>query len=317
MAGIAAVIALAVALVLGRLMIWLGLRLGVVDRPDDGLKPHTGSPVPLGGVAVLAGAFAGLQFAGVLDAGLLASALLVWVIGLIDDIVGLNPLIRLLGALVAGLLLVTLGEPSFEIAVAVFWIVAVVVVVNAVNLFDGLDALAGSVMAVAIAGMAWFGLTQGASDPFIVLAIAAALIGFLVWNRPPARLYLGDNGAYVVGVMAVWAAMWASTDRMGGVVAVALVGMPLIDLGVTVFRRGLSGSPFFSGDRDHTYDKLRQQGLSDAGVAAVFIVAQFVWVGILVGTSGFWGDLIAAIISLGLGLLLAAALGVRSTLLER
>jgi UDP-GlcNAc:undecaprenyl-phosphate GlcNAc-1-phosphate transferase len=238
------------------------------------------------------------------------------VIGLIDDVLGLNPLVRLLGAVVAGVLLVTLGDSSFEVGVAVFWVIAVVVVVNAINLFDGLDALAGSVGTVAIVGMAWFGATQGGTDPWIVLAIAGALIGFLFWNRPPARLYLGDNGAYVVGLLSVWAAMWASTDRMGGVIAVALVGIPLIDLGVTVFRRGLAGTPFFSGDRDHTYDRLRQQGLSDAGVAAILTVAQVVWVAVLVGASVFWGDLVAAIIGLVLGLVLAFVLGVRSTLVE-
>lgn len=316
MAGIAFLIGLVVAVVIGRVMIWAGPRLGIVDHPDDHLKPHSGSPVPLGGVAVLAGALAGLLVADVLETGLLASVLVVWLIGLVDDIRGLSRVVRLLGALGAGVLLVTLGGTSFEAALAVFWVVAVVVVVNAINLFDGLDTLAASVSTVAIVGIGWLGLSQGASDPWIVLAIAGALIGFLVWNRPPARLYLGDNGAYVVGVLAVWAAMWGSTDRMGSVVAVGLVGLPLIDLGVTVFRRGLSGSPFFSGDRDHTYDRLRQRGLSDTEVATMFVVAQTIWVVLLVGASGLWGDLVAAIIALAFGLLLAAALGVRSTLAE-
>lgn len=316
MAVVAFLTGLVVSLVLGRWMIWLGPRLGIVDHPDDHLKPHSGSPVPLGGVAVLVGAIAGLVVANVLETGLLASVLVVWLIGLVDDIRGLSPVIRLLGALAAGVLLVTLGESPIEPALAVFWVVAVVVVVNGINLFDGLDALAGSVSTVAIVGMGWFGVTQGAIDPWIVLGIAGALLGFLVWNRPPARLYLGDNGAYVVGVLAVWAAMWGSTDRMGSVVAVGLIGLPLVDLGVTLFRRGLSGSPFFSGDRDHTYDRLRQRGLSDARVVAMFVVAQTIWVLLLVGASGLWGDLIAAIIALVVGLLLAVVLGVGSTLAE-
>lgn len=316
MAVLGALTGLVVALVVGWAMIRVGGRLGIVDEPDEDLKTHTGSPVPLGGSAVMLGAFAGLYVAGVLDLALIAASLIVWVVGLADDVRRLSPWLRLLGTVAAGLVLVVVSDSTFEPVVAGFWVVAVVLVVNAINLFDGLDALAGSVMTVAVLGIAVFGATQGAADPWVLLAIVAALFGFLTLNRPPARLYLGDNGAYVVGVLAVWAAMWASTDRMGGVVAVAVVGMPLIELGVTVFRRGLSGSPFFSGDRDHTYDRLHHQGLSEAGVAVVFSIAQVLWVAILIGSSVVFGDLVAAVTALALGVLVAAILGVRAILVQ-
>ncbi len=316
-ASIGLVVAAAVSLITGRIMIWLGLRLGVVDAPDHHLKTHSGSPVPLGGVAVLVGSLSGLTVAGVFDVALLAALLIVWLIGLADDIWGVRVVIRLLGAVVAGVVLVALSDSRFEVIVAVFWVVAVVVVVNAVKLFDGLDVLAGSVMTVAFLGITWFGLAQGVANPLMTLTVVGALVGFLFWNRPPARLYLGDNGAYVVGVLAVWAGMSASADRMAGVVAIALIGTPLIDLGVTVFRRGLSGSPFLIGDRGHTYDRLQHQGLSVAGVAFVFTIVQALWVAVLVPMSIFSGDLAAAITALALGLMIAAAVGVRSALADR
>ncbi|HEX6222337.1 MAG TPA: MraY family glycosyltransferase [Acidimicrobiia bacterium] len=310
-------VATGVSLIVGWGMIRLGLRVGVVDTPDDHLKAHSGSPVPLGGGAVLAGVLSGLAVAGVVDVAVLSALLIVWLVGLADDVWEVRAVIRLFGAVVAGVALVALSETRFEPIVAVFWVVAVVVVVNAIKLFDGLDTLAGSVMAVAFLGITWFGLAQGAADPLLILAVVGALLGFLVWNRPPARLYLGDNGAYVLGVLAVWAAMWSSADRMAGVVGVALIGMPLIDLGVTVFRRGLSGAPFLQGDRDHTYDRLQQQGLSAAGVAILFTIAQALWVAALVPVSVVVGDLAAAITALSLGLVIAAVLGVRLVLAER
>ncbi|HJQ91908.1 MAG TPA: MraY family glycosyltransferase [Acidimicrobiia bacterium] len=310
-------VALVMALVIGRLLIWFGLRLGVVDVPDDRLKTHTGSPVPLGGAAVLVGALSGLAAAGRLDSALVAALAIVWVIGLADDVWGLTAVTRLLGAAVAGSVLVVLTDTGFQLIVAVFWVIAVVVVVNAVKLIDGLDALAGSVMSVAMVGITWFGFAQGAANPWLLLVILGAIFGFLYWNRPPARLYLGDNGAYVVGLLAVWAGMQASTDRMAGLVAVALIGIPLIDLGVTVFRRGLSGTSFLMGDRDHTYDRLQAQGLSVAGVAFVLSIGQALWVVVIVLVSIYAGDLAAAITALGLGLAIAVALGIRSVLAQR
>jgi UDP-GlcNAc:undecaprenyl-phosphate GlcNAc-1-phosphate transferase len=317
MAGLGLGVGFVVTLLVGWVMIRLGPRLGIIDVPDNGLKPHTGSPVPLGGVAVLAGSLAGLAVAGEFDIAIFAAMVMVWVVGLADDISGVSPVLRLLGSVVAGLLLVFLSDTSFEVTVGVFWVVAVVVVVHAINLFDGLDLLAGTVMTVAVLGITWFAGAQGVSEPLMVLVISGPILGFLVWNRPPARLYLGDNGAYLLGVLAVWAAMSASADRMGGVVAVALVGVPLIDLGVTIFRRGLAGSPIFSGDRDHTYDRLHQQGLSSAGVALLFTVAQAVWVVVVVMVSIVWGDITAAITALALGLLIAGFLGVRQLLSDR
>lgn len=317
MEGLGFLTALVVSFVTGRVAIAVGGRAGLVDLPDSELKHHEGAPVPLGGTAVLLGAHAGLAVSGVFDVGLLAASVLVWVVGLIDDLKGLSPVTRLVGATAGGIVLVGMSRESFEVGIAIFWVVAVVVVVNAVNLFDGLDALAGSVSTVAVFGIIWFGAIQDVPEPWVLVAIAGSLLGFLYWNRPRARLFLGDNGAYVVGVLLVWAAIWSSPDRLSGVVAVGLVGVPLIDLAVTVVRRGLSGSPFFEGDRDHTYDRLHSEGFTPLGVALIHSLSQVVWVALIVGASLLWGDLAAAITALGLGLGLAALFGALMTIDHR
>ena len=306
---LAIALALVVALVAGWIAIVVGRRLGIADVPDDDLKPHQGAPVPLGGAVLLIAAHVGLAVIGIFDVALLAASLLVWVVGMIDDLWGLSSILRLLASISAGVVLVALSERPFDTGEAIFWVVAVAVVVNAVNLLDGLDALVGSVATVAVLGVTWFGFIQGSSGPLAPLVIAGALIGFLYWNRPEAQLFLGDNGAYVLGVFLVWAAMWVSPDRMGGVVAVGLIGVPLLDLGVTVFRRGLSSAPLFSGDRDHTYDRLHWHGMSEGSIALVYSIAQAIWVAIVVAVSFYWGDLPGAITALVLGVVAAGAVG--------
>jgi UDP-GlcNAc:undecaprenyl-phosphate GlcNAc-1-phosphate transferase len=310
-AAVAIFVAAALSWITCRIAMVIGPRLGLVDLPDGELKTHRGAPVPLGGGGVLIGSIVGLAVAGSLNWGLLLSILLIWSVGLVDDLRGLNPWIRLTGVTISGVVFASLSEQVPDLPQGVFWVVAVVVVVNSINLFDGLDGLAGSVGTIAVVGLSVFGAVQGGSDWWMPLVVGAALIGFLRWNWPRARVFLGDNGAYVLGLLLVWAAMWSRTDRMAGVVAVALIGVPLIDLGVTIFRRGLSGSPIFSGDRDHSYDRLYEANYSEAWIALVFSLLQAVWMVTIIGISALFGDLPAAITALSLGAGAAGLLGVR------
>lgn len=302
----------AAALVVGGLAVKLGARWGIVDVADQHLKVHTGSPVPLGGAAVLAGAHVGLAVAGLFDPGLLIASLFIWTVGLVDDLRGLSPLVRLVGAFAAGVLLVGVSFEQSNFLEAAFWVVAVVVAVNAINLFDGLDALAGSVSTITFLALAWFAVVQHSGDSVNGLVLGGVMLGFLFWNRPPARMFLGDNGAYVVAVLIVWSAGQASPDFGAGVVAMSLLGMPLIDLGSTVLRRRLSGSPLFSGDRDHSYDILHKRGMGVGGVAVVFLVLQAVWVTIIVTTSEFAGDRIAAGVALVMGVVAVGLAGFKT-----
>lgn len=302
----------ATALTVGGLAVKLGSRWGIVDVADQHLKVHTGSPVPLGGAAVLAGAHVGLAVAGLFDPGLFIASLFIWAVGMIDDLRGLSPLVRLVGALGAGVLLVIISFSSTEVFQIGFWVVAVVVAVNAINLFDGLDALVGSVTTITFLALAWFTVVQHAGELVAGVILAAVMLGVLFWNRPPARMFLGDNGAYVVAMLIVWSAEQASPDFGAGVVAMSLLGMPLIDLGSTVLRRRLSGSPLFSGDRDHTYDILHKRGMGMGRVAVVFLVLQAVWVTIIVVVSEFAGDRIAAGVALALGVVAAGLAGFKT-----
>ena len=304
--------ALAVAMGVGWAMIRLGPRLGFVDRGDDELKIHTGAAVPLGGVGVFLGLHLGLAVIGRFDASLLVATALVFVLGLADDRLSLSPVIRITVTALAGLALVLIDERSDGFWVGLVAVVLVVAVVNAVNMIDGLDALAGTVTSVGALGLAALTATLvgvGSMDPVV---LSAAILGFLVWNVPPARLFLGDNGAYVIGVTLAWAALRMFEGWEPALLAVVAIGVPLFELGSTVLRRLFARGQLFGGDRDHSYDLLHRRGLSAVQVAAVMGLAQLVWSAVVVFLATF-DDLSAAAV---IAVVLAAATGLVLTTLQ-
>ncbi len=281
-----------------------GLRSGFVDVPDDELKTHSGRPVPLGGVAVYVALHSGLAVMGEFDIGLLAGSTVVLILGLADDRLSLSPIIRLV--VVSGAALATaLLRPDPSLAGAIGFTVAVLIVVNAINLFDGLDglvAISATLTSLGLAAVFW-------SWPPLVLG--AALLGFYLWNRPPARLYLGDNGAYLIGLSLVWLAYAGAESGWEILVGLALVGVPLIDMAATIFRRYRSSDPLFEGDRDHSYDRLHQSGRSVAQVGLWVGLIQAAWVVAVLGIAAVFAPAVAATGSAVLGVGLAVLVGLR------
>lgn len=263
---IAASVALVIAALWGAVAVRLGPALGFVDEPDDpALKAHSRPAVPLGGVGLFLAVHLAMAVTGRFDFYLLVASTLVVMIGLIDDRGGVPPLVRLAVEAVAGL---ALGYS----AVGDSWVRAgliallVVVAVNSVNLFDGLDGLAGLSGLVTAIGVAVLTLARG-SSPVFGLALAGAVAGFLLWNWHPARMFLGDNGAYVLAVFLVYGMVVASQAVGDLAVAAALFGVFFFDLAATLLRRAISHQPLFSRDRLHLYDRLTDRGVSVPGVA--------------------------------------------------
>lgn len=301
------IVALLVSAGLCRTAIRVGPALGYIDRPDDpSLKVHTQPAVPLGGVGLFVGVHLGLGAAGRFDAWLFAASLLLLTLGLADDRMGLSPLSRLGAELIAGTLLAVGVAGSLGWSVAVLVGLLVVVAVNAVNLFDGLDGLVGSsalVTALAVSALAG---VRGL-DPVPGLILAAALVGFLMVNWHPARVFLGDNGAYSLAAFLVAGIAGASTGAstlLDLLVGIGLLGVFLVDLASTVLRRYLAHQPLFLGDRNHLYDRLHAQGRSVPSVALLTATVQVVLAGIVVG--------LAATVPAGWAVGLVVVLGVVS-----
>lgn len=261
-------VALVVTLVTAPFIRRIALRLGIVDRPGP-LKTHR-SPVPyLGGVAVFLGLLVGPIEADRLALFIPYGAALA--LGVVDDARGLAPRVRLGTEVAIGVVaaIVVPGPALVKVATAVL----VVVLLNAVNLLDGQDGLAAGACLVSAAAFA----ILGGDAATIGLALAGALAAFLVFNAPPARMYLGDGGAYLVGtVLATLPALTehGTTDWSVWIAVPLIVGLPLADTAIAVLRRSLAGRPRFQGDRSHVYDQLVDQGWRVETSTAVCVVLQ-------------------------------------------
>jgi len=149
----------------------------------------------------------------------------------------------------------------------------VVVCINAVNLIDGMDALASAIVLLAAVGFVFV----GGDARVLAIGLCGALAGFLVFNRPPARIYLGDGGSYLLGTALglLAACLFDATTGAAWVALPFLVGLPLADTAIAIVRRSRSGKPLMHGDRAHVYDQLADRGWSAARVLTVCAIAQF------------------------------------------
>jgi UDP-GlcNAc:undecaprenyl-phosphate/decaprenyl-phosphate GlcNAc-1-phosphate transferase len=276
-----------VAIALGLVLTWaarrVGLATGLVDRPSSdghgassGLKIHTVPISVLGGLGVVTAVFATLLLvADGLPALVVAGVALATVIGLVDDARPLPASLRLVVLAAAGLLL-AVGLPLGNLGPLARpgAVVLLLVLANAVNLIDGQDGLAGGLGAIASAGLAAVIAANGNSEaPVLAVVLAGALVGFLAWNLPPARVFLGNGGAYGLGsLLTVLAAQATILHGYHGLLAAGLcLGVFAFELAFTVVRRLVSSQRLATGDRRHSYDLLgRSRGNRDRSTLALW-----------------------------------------------
>jgi UDP-GlcNAc:undecaprenyl-phosphate/decaprenyl-phosphate GlcNAc-1-phosphate transferase len=317
-------VAIALALVLTWAARRLGLATGLVDRPPadqaggtgppgaEHLKIHT-VPIPvLGGLGVVAAVLGALLAAGA-DLPLLAVVGVVMAtgIGLVDDARPQPASVRLVALAVAGVP-IAVGLPLEQLGpwARVGVVVLVLLLANAVNLIDGQDGLAGGLGAIATVGLAAV-IVANDGDPVLALVVAGALVGFLAWNLPPARVFLGNGGAYGLGaLLTVVAAQATVAHGWHGLLAAALcLGVFAFELTFTVVRRLLSSQRLADGDRRHSYDLLgRSRGNRDRSTLALWTL------GAVSAGAGYASDqvsLAAAGAMLGVALVIGTAAGGR------
>ncbi len=261
------------------LSIRLSMRWKVLDYPDGGRKTQS-TPVPkLGGIAVALVmtliVSVGFVATGRLGLGLalqvLVPALAAAAIGFLDDRNDLNPYLRLLSLAVVGALAWFLGSrieltgvAALDMAMTVLW---VVVLVNAVNLLDNADGLAASTVFVMAAAASTIAALFGqALVSLLGVTLMGVAIGYLRHNWHPARVYMGDSGAYFLGtLMALLLIRLAPTAVPPGIAAAAvllIVLLPLLDMTFVVVRRVRSGIHPFTAGRDHLSHELQRRGCS-------------------------------------------------------
>jgi UDP-GlcNAc:undecaprenyl-phosphate/decaprenyl-phosphate GlcNAc-1-phosphate transferase len=252
---------------------------------------------------VVAATLLGAALTGHGDPWVAAAVCLALAGGLADDVRPLPPWVRLAVQSGAGALLVLGGLRLTPLGVAggLALIFTTVVCCNAVNMVDGQDGLASGLGAFAAVGLAGVLVVDGAAAP-LPLAAAGALVGFLVWNRPPARVFLGDAGAYALGVLlAASVAQTAATGWPALLAAGVCLGVFAYELVSTVVRRLTSATPAALGDREHSYDRFAERLGSRVGSSLVMwllgALCSLLAVGVVVNLAPLAGLALAAAVT--------------------
>ena len=264
----------------------LARRFGVIDRPGD-RKVNTREGIPLlGGVAVSLGVFAGLLTFGLMGYTTLEIDRRIWgyviggsilvIMGVWDDRFCLNAWQKLPIQIVCALVAIGFGfqidyltdplrDVTYDLPAWISWpvsLVWIVAVTNALNLIDGLDGLStgtGAIMAFTLAVICW--QSEQTVGVIIGVALMGGLIGFLPFNFPPARVFLGDAGALFIGYSLSLAAIqgYRKTALLTFVVPLLALAVPLLDTGLSIVRRIRMGKGIFDADKMHMHHRLLER----------------------------------------------------------
>jgi UDP-GlcNAc:undecaprenyl-phosphate GlcNAc-1-phosphate transferase len=294
-------VALAVVLALTPAVGEMARMLGVVDRPGEKRKVH-GRPVPvLGGLALLLGLFVpALAFLD-LDStyrGILLGAALATMIGVIDDFRGLPWGVKLMGQFAAAAVPIGLGLAIdrftfpivgiqtlphwLAVALTFLWIVAIM---NMVNFLDGLDGLAAGICGIAGGTFAIIALSLGKPEAAVLSAIVAGICaGFLRHNFYPARIFMGDSGALMLGFVLATVAIQGLLKTAATVALffpLLVLAVPILDTSFVVAKRLKYGQPITSPDRNHLHHRFLNIGFTQRRATLTL----YAWCTILAGAA--------------------------------
>ncbi len=287
----------------------IGLKVGCIDHPGE-RKIHQRPMVRMGGVAIFAGTLVALLIVwwtggfGVLPAhksdevwGVAIGALSFFLLGLTDDLFGLSPLFRLGMQLViasvawqVGVRVDFLTIPFMGLVPLPMWISLIITVgwlvgmANAINMIDGVDGLAAGVSGIAAVVMLIVSLFMNQPAAALLAAsLAGGAIGFLRYNFNPAKIFMGDGGAYFMGftLAAVGViGLVKSVTTAAVVLPYIILAVPILDISAVVIDRLRNGKSPFSADKRHLHHRLLKAGLSQR-LTVLFIYALTLWVGSL------------------------------------
>jgi len=302
-AGVLFAIVLAVVPVFAR----LAMRCGLVDQPDE-RKRHEGAVPLVGGLAIFTTYIGYLlwhgQALGHMWPSLLALVMLL-VLGAVDDWRNIRPIIKFMTQIVATCLIVFvqgiqinslgnlfgLGEFELGFMAIPFSFACVMLLINAINLMDGLDGLAGGLSFIILG---WFSVAalNVPTMLFLIAPLMAGIAGFLVYNmrapwRSKASVFLGDAGALCLGLVIAWFAlsMGMETGRMIEPIAVAwILAVPIMDQCAQFYRRVRAGRHPFSPDRGHFHHHFIDAGFAPGVAVVIILVLSFV-----MGAMGYLG----------------------------
>ena len=296
----------------------------LVDVPTEGRKLHIRRVPTIGGIII----FAAILFSFTiwipinpfLDAAVLAergneikyltaALIILFFIGIKDDIIGVSPVKKLVGLGLVGFILVVMGDfriTSFDGLLGLYEIpywaslllsfFVYIVVVNAFNLIDGVDGLAASEgLLIGVLFGIWFYLNDNLTISLLAFILSGAMLGFLVFNFSPAKIFMGDSGSMTIGAITSLLAIWLISNDNSTmiyplnefktpIVAMTILAYPLTDTLRIFSKRIIKGTSPFAADRNHIHHVLLKNGLSHRQVVLGILLFNIIMVGIAFAT---------------------------------
>ncbi len=285
-------------------------KIGAVDVPKDGRRMHK-VPIPrLGGLAIFFGFMVSILLfveIGPQMKSILLGAVVIVVLGVVDDICALPALLKFVVQILAALIPASHGvaiqafsNPNIfsdqlywvlgwlSVPVTVLWIVAIT---NAVNLIDGLDGLADGVSAISATTVLVIALMVSEVQVAVVMAaLVGACVGFMPYNRNPAKMFMGDTGAtflgYILATMSIQG-LFKFYAVISFAVPFLILGLPIFDTAFAFIRRIAHGQSPMHADRGHIHHRLIDMGLSQKqAVATLYVISAILGLSAVVLTTG-------------------------------
>lgn len=277
---LAFIISMVTAIAVTPLVIKFAHKIGAVDKPNK-RKVHQKVMPRLGGLAIFIAVAVGYFVAGLYEAkitGIMVGALIIIVLGIIDDKYEISAKIKLLGQILAacavmgsGLTVEVLNIPFIGVfdlgilsyVVTLFWILAIT---NAINLIDGLDGLSAGISSIVFASIAFLAFS---ADKMLILTLSLVLLGstlgFLFHNFYPAKIFMGDTGSmflgYSIAILSLLG-LYKSVTLFSFVVPIMILGVPIFDTSFAIIRRLVNRKPISVADKSHLHHRLLALGLS-------------------------------------------------------
>lgn len=287
------------------------IKIGATDKPNQ-RKVHQNIMPRLGGLAIYIAFIIGfliLRPDNVYDIPILVGSFIIILTGFLDDLTELSPKVKLLGQLLAATIVVLGGvQVSYinlpfgsqlefgylSIPLTIVWIVGIT---NAINLIDGLDGLAAGVSAIALITISWMAILKG--DAFVTgmgFILLGSILGFLIYNFHPAKIFMGDTGALFLGYMISVLSLlgFKNVTAISFIIPVIILGVPISDTFFAIIRRIVNKKPLSAPDKSHLHHCLLKLGYSHRqtvlmiyGMSAIFGVAAIIF-----SKATMWGSLL-------------------------
>ncbi|MDQ6970761.1 MAG: MraY family glycosyltransferase [Mariprofundus sp.] len=291
-------LALVFAILLTPFSMHLARKLGAVDTPNE-RSVHAQATPRLGGVGIGISLVVTISFYISLDAfnsGFLVGLLIIFLTGLLDDVKSISHRLKFFGEILAVVAFIGIsgseltgvgdlfgfGAIHFGPLSFVVTIVCMVGLINAMNLSDGLDGLAGGLAVIASLFFALLAYKTGQQSALLIsLAMAGSLIGFLMYNSFPARLFMGDVGSLMIGytcaVLAVQLTQAGDGSAVQPITIALILAVPLLDTLIVMGKRIRQGSSPFLPDNTHMHHRLLGLGLSQNQSVSVLYALMFLY----------------------------------------